>query len=162
MSTIQIEKYTEKSIVVRGDTTEYKETLKSVGGKWNSRLVDKQTQEKFGGWIFPSSKTKEVENWMNNKGSVNLSSSQSQHLSSSRSQSQSQSPDRISNMENMLVEVIKELEKLDKSFISKINHTQFYKTFLNNSKDNVSDFEVEDSDEEEPLPRRRFLSKNNN
>tara|TARA_Y100000389_G_scaffold190257_1_gene214917 strand:- start:101 stop:232 length:132 start_codon:yes stop_codon:yes gene_type:complete len=39
MSTIRIEKYTEKSIVVRGETTEYKETLKSLGGKWNITIT---------------------------------------------------------------------------------------------------------------------------
>tara|TARA_B110000008_G_C16790061_1_gene492277 strand:+ start:286 stop:744 length:459 start_codon:yes stop_codon:yes gene_type:complete len=150
MSTIRIEKYTDKSIVVRGETTEYKETLKSLGGKWNSRLADKQTEEKFGGWIFPLSKIKDVEKWMRNKSVGQQSSSMSVTSTSSN---------RISNMENMLVEVIKELGKLDKSFIEKINHTEFYKTFLDNSKGNVSDFEVEDSDEEVE-PRRRLLSKN--
>ena len=111
MSTIRIEKYTDKSIVVRGETTEYKETLKSLGGKWNARLVDKQTEEKFGGWIFPLSKLKDVEKWMSNK-SVGQPSSSSSSVPVASS-------NRISNMENMLVEVIKELGKLDKSFYRK-------------------------------------------
>lgn len=38
--------YTEKSIVVSGDTKEHKDTLKSIGGKWNKTA---------GGWLFPSS-----------------------------------------------------------------------------------------------------------
>jgi hypothetical protein len=40
------ENYTEKSIVVRGDTKEYKEELKKLGGKYNANLKG------GGGWIF--------------------------------------------------------------------------------------------------------------
>ena len=44
--------YTDKSFVMRGeDTTKHKETLKTLGGKWNSNLKD------GGGWIF-SNKSK--------------------------------------------------------------------------------------------------------
>ena len=49
---IAIEKYTEKSIVVRGDTKSRKDELKALHGKWNPSLTDKITGEKFGGWIF--------------------------------------------------------------------------------------------------------------
>lgn len=59
-----IEKYTEKSFVVRGDTTPYKDILKDMGGKWNSRLTDKDNQEKFGAWLFWTSKRDEVEKWL--------------------------------------------------------------------------------------------------
>lgn len=45
------EKYTDKCYVVRGDTKEYKDELKAIGGKWNGGLKD----GKGGGWIFPSS-----------------------------------------------------------------------------------------------------------
>jgi len=47
---IFIEQYTERSIVVRGDTRKYKEDLKKLGGKYNSRLNGEP------GWIFPKSK----------------------------------------------------------------------------------------------------------
>jgi hypothetical protein len=35
---VTMEKYSEKSFVVKGETTDIKETMKSLGGKWNSRL----------------------------------------------------------------------------------------------------------------------------
>ncbi len=62
MSGLEIKVYTDKSIVVIGNTTEYKEQLKDLGGKWNSSLTDKTSGEKFGGWIFPSSKKTTIEN----------------------------------------------------------------------------------------------------
>ena len=35
---VAMEKYSDKSFVVKGETTDIKETMKSLGGKWNSRL----------------------------------------------------------------------------------------------------------------------------
>ncbi len=45
--TITLEDYTEKSIVVRGNTKPYKDVFNELGGKWNANLKD-GTQ----GWIF--------------------------------------------------------------------------------------------------------------
>ena len=44
---ITLEKYTEKSVAVFGDTNQYKETLKDLGGKFNCNLKGRA------GWIFP-------------------------------------------------------------------------------------------------------------
>lgn len=63
---LKVEYYTEKSIVVRGDTKEYKDKLKELGGRWNSSLTDKETGEKFGGWIFSSKNRKEIESFIEN------------------------------------------------------------------------------------------------
>jgi len=49
---IEINDYTEKTFIVKGNTTEYKDRLKEIGGKWNGF-------KKF--WIFPNSKREEVE-----------------------------------------------------------------------------------------------------
>lgn len=57
---IKIIDYTEKSIVVIGNTTEYKEKLKEIGGKWNSRLKHPDTKEQMSGWIFPKTKIENV------------------------------------------------------------------------------------------------------
>lgn len=65
-SDITIEDYTEKSFVVRGETQRYKESLKVVGGKWNSRLTDLTSGEIFGAWIFPSIKKDDVTKWIKN------------------------------------------------------------------------------------------------
>ena len=51
---VTMEKYSEKSFVVKGETTDIKETMKSLGGKWNSRL-------KCGpAWIFSIKKLQAV------------------------------------------------------------------------------------------------------
>lgn len=59
---LKIEAYSEKSIVVFGNTKDYKEQLKEFGGKWNSNL--NKNGEKFGGWIYPNIKKTELENWI--------------------------------------------------------------------------------------------------
>jgi len=64
-STIYVEEYSNKSFVVRGDTREHKESLKVMGGKWNSRLTDKESGEKFGAWLFWSDKRVEIDDWLN-------------------------------------------------------------------------------------------------
>jgi hypothetical protein len=59
-----IEDYTQQSFVVRGDTREYKDSLKALGGKWNTMLTNKDTGEKFGAWVFWSVKRKEISSWI--------------------------------------------------------------------------------------------------
>lgn len=46
MTNITIINYTEKSFVLVGDTKEYKDEIKNIGGKWNPKLKDCK------GWIF--------------------------------------------------------------------------------------------------------------
>lgn len=58
-SQITMENYSERSFVVRGETTPYKESMSMLGGKWNSRLRDGP------GWIFSMSKKESVEKWLN-------------------------------------------------------------------------------------------------
>ena len=60
---LEIINYTEKSCVVRGDTKPHKDSLKNMGGKWNSNLTDKDTGGKFGGWIFPMTRHSRLEQW---------------------------------------------------------------------------------------------------
>jgi hypothetical protein len=60
---IKIVDYTGKSFVVTGETKQYRESMRSLGGKWNGSLTDKKTGEKFGGWIFPATKKKDVSSW---------------------------------------------------------------------------------------------------
>lgn len=61
---IYIQDYTAKSFVVRGDTRSYREAIKSMGGKWNSSLTDRETGSKFGAWIFWGEKRKSIEEWI--------------------------------------------------------------------------------------------------
>jgi len=105
---IQIEQYTDRSFVVRGQTTPIKEGLKRLGGKWNSRLTDKKTSEKFGAWIFPVSKIKEVEAWIDNPIEVDSKRNDSCDTNVLR---------HIKNLENN----IKNLEVMLKMILKKLN-----------------------------------------
>jgi hypothetical protein len=56
---ITIADYTDKSIVVQGDTRKYKEDLKKLGGKYNGILKNGP------GWIFPKSNVEELRSFIN-------------------------------------------------------------------------------------------------
>ena len=61
MSTdIYIEDYSQRSFVVKGDTTQYKNSLNELGGKYNHNLYGEP------GWVFPKSKQEIVEIWIKN------------------------------------------------------------------------------------------------
>jgi hypothetical protein len=55
---INIDNYSERAIVVRGNTEDHKEELTALGGKWNSRLRD------GAGWIFPKTKNSMILSWI--------------------------------------------------------------------------------------------------
>lgn len=48
---VRIENYSDKAIIVKGDTKPYREAIKDIGGKWNGGLE---------GWIFSKNKEKNV------------------------------------------------------------------------------------------------------
>lgn len=50
--------YSEKAIAIFGETKEIKETLKELGGRFNTKLT--YNDEKKCGWVFPKSKSKVV------------------------------------------------------------------------------------------------------
>ena len=64
MSSITVEQYSEKAIVVRGNTVPYKDKLLSIGGKWNKMLKGGE------GWIFPLTKKPIVEKMLSEPPSV--------------------------------------------------------------------------------------------
>lgn len=55
---ISVEDYTERSVVVRGETRTYKEDLKKLGGKYNGRLKGSP------GWIFPKTMEKDIKKFI--------------------------------------------------------------------------------------------------
>jgi len=66
MTDIFVQEYSPKSFVVRGETKEYKDSLKAMGGKWNNSLTDKDSNDKFGAWLFWNDKRKEINDWFAN------------------------------------------------------------------------------------------------
>jgi hypothetical protein len=63
---VDIENYTEKSFVLRGETKQYEDSMNALSGKWNDRLTDRATGDKFGAWIFPMTKKQMVQEWVRN------------------------------------------------------------------------------------------------
>ena len=57
---LKLEKYTDHSVVVYGDTRKYKEDLKKLGGKYNGNLKN------GAGWIFPKTSDGELKNFIKN------------------------------------------------------------------------------------------------
>ena len=82
MYSINIENYSDKSFVVRGsDTIKFKDTLKELGGKWNSMLKN------GGGWIFSNIHKEKIEklisilNYKNEEKSIEKKSDEEIYIS---------------------------------------------------------------------------------
>jgi hypothetical protein len=64
---ICMQEYKSNTYVVRGETKQYMDQLKTFGGKWNSNLTDATTGEKFGAWIFFDKSQKNIiSEWVKN------------------------------------------------------------------------------------------------
>lgn len=99
---IYIEDYSGKSFVVRGETREFKDILKSMGGKWNSRLTDKSTKEKFGAWLFWSDKRAVIEKWFEEGCPVNYQTASVTPAPKKTTISLEQKVDRLIDLVEML------------------------------------------------------------
>jgi len=143
---MRVEDYTAKSFVVRGDTTPHKEALKDMGGKWNSRLFDKKTQETFGGWIFWTDKRPEVTKWFN-------SAPTPQHVNKVVS-SIRDAPIKDPDIEIMLRELTMSLSKLDPTILQTLTQTPlFHRMFPTTSPSSATD-DGEDVEWVGPPPKR--------
>lgn len=130
---IFIETYSAKSFVVRGDTTPFKDNLKDMGGKWNSKLTDKKTNEKFGAWLFWSDKRDELTKWVESLNNGN------------QQKSQGKDKETLSNMELMLKELVL---SLDSEVKNSLTRTPLYNKLFSKIKQDLDEDIVEDSDEE--------------
>ena len=61
---MQVEDYSEKAIIVRGDTKPFKEQLKGLGCKWNGSL---------GGWIASKTRRASIEAFINSNPAMETS-----------------------------------------------------------------------------------------
>jgi hypothetical protein len=55
---LTLQDYSDKSVVVFGDTKKHKETLKEMGGKYNANL------SVGAGWIFSNKKKDDIQKWV--------------------------------------------------------------------------------------------------
>ena len=179
---IIIQNYTDKSFVVRGDTKKYREYLKNLGGKWNSSLTDKETGEKFAGWIYPSIKKNDVKNWYDNRESLDLNhlslttssiaipSNASRLLSSiGLPHSFTETKTNSTSIEIMFKQIIKRLDVIEERLGITSSNKEISikavvkpenKTITKTSSKSEEDIIIEDDDEElEKVPIRRLLGK---
>ena len=162
---ISLEEYTDRSVVVRGETRQYKEDLKKLGGKYNPRLRGTP------GWIFPKSKQNDIVKFM--KEGKRLVSEEEAHAGEVRTleweslRSSEKKTSSSSNDNKVLIDMIKTLtqkiEKMDKKIsilmtannikdtVSKqVSHKKVIK-----KKAEQSSSDNESSEEE--TPRKRLL-----
>lgn len=181
---IRIIPYTDKSFVVIGDTKPHKDSIKNLGGKWNASLTNKETGEKFMGWIFFLNKGKqnEVQNWIDGgclsvgvsaeRGSEESKRGFEKILFPAKSESKSDFPsrkvslspirtdiDKISQLENTVATLLTRLSSLEAEvkFLKGDKITQV-QTTQGGGDDEYEEIEVEEEVEVEvPVQNKRLL-----
>jgi hypothetical protein len=148
---IFIEDYTTKSFVVRGDTRESKDSLKALGGKWNSGLTDKDTGDKFGAWLFWSDKRKELDSWIK-KGCPKIDANivNSTHVSTNFVAS--------NNVGTSSASLEAKIDALTKMVEQLCRHHQINLS-ANGKKSQIPDSDIESDDDIPIVKPKRLLSK---
>ena len=164
-NTIYIYDYTAKSFVIRGDTQPHKESIKAMGGKWGSNYTDKETGEKFGGWLFWTAKRPELDKWI--KEGCKLVESKAKSVPTSWDElgvdgsnfkaSQPVTDERY-EMKEALVEIVNILKQLSPDSMGKLFKTSFYQKYCKTLVPEESDVDYEE--ETDMLPPRRLLGRN--
>ena len=138
---LQIENYSNKSFIIKGDTQKVKEELKAMGGKWNSRLTDNKTGEKFGAWIFWSDKKLELEQWLNGRTNISIPNNTLLSLT-----------ERVTYLEELAAVMTTLLEKvLSRTDTKMLHDTNFYKKHVNNKE------QINEIDDDLPQTPPRLL-----
>ena len=146
---IYIEPYSAKSFVVRGDTKSRKEEIEKIGGKFNNRLTDKKTGEKFSAFIFPNTKKDFVEKWLNT-GEIDESLVSKYNYSSSNNDNNKVSSTNSINIK-LIMERLKKLEEEVKYLRSKVDDGE------ESEYEEVVVETDEEDEEEEPVKLRKLL-----
>jgi hypothetical protein len=148
---IFIEDYTPKSFVVRGDTRDSKDSLKALGGKWNSSLTDKDSGDKFGAWLFWSDKRKELDSWIK-KGcpKIDTNLSATTHVSTNSLAS--------NNVEKSSVSIEAKIDALTKMVEQLCRYHQI-NVSANVKKSQILDSDIESDDDIPIVKPKRLLSK---
>lgn len=130
-----LEDYSEKSFVIKGNTQPYKEELKLLGGKWNSRLS--KNDEIFGAWIYPSTKKNDLLSWLSNEKDVKTITSNYKYTLYDNDNNSNNG-----NNDKLYLEISKLSKKID----------ELYKLVLDiKNNDNSVIIEEDDEDDEEEI-----------
>ena len=163
MSSITVEQYSEKAIVVRGNTIPYKDKLLSIGGKWNKMLKGGE------GWIFPLTKKQIVEKTLSEPASVHendTSEINKETSSKPKTYRKNISENIVSSSEIVLTKkeylhLISRIEKLEQIILN-IDDSKNVKTKKNippplssisDTDLNIDYYDDEENEREEPVQR---------
>ena len=120
---VYIEDYSPKSFVVRGDTQQYKDTLKNMGGKWGNSFTDKNSGEKFGAWLFWSAKRSELEEWITNGMNTITQKTVETNIKNTPKSSDNISK-RLEQLESIIIDVVEVIESIDNKKTQKLKKTE--------------------------------------
>jgi hypothetical protein len=155
MSGICIQEYTQKSFIVRGDTRSYKESLKAMGGKWNTSLTDKDSGDKFGAWLFWNDKRKEIDTWIRN-GCPEISNHQDTGSGYTSGSSNQELLMKMKSMESKIDYLVKMIESMNVKQNTQVSSK--YQPIKSLIPDSDDEFEDEDLPVVKP---KRLLNKKN-
>jgi hypothetical protein len=146
MSTLRIVEYSDRSIAVYGDTKEYKDKLKELGGKFNSNLRE------GAGWIFPKTKESAVREFVRT-GAV------STPVRAIAPKPVPQAPRKADKtLEDDIMSHIKTLDFQQRvAFMAKISTMCTELRYIKGRKLSFDDEDEDEDDEDEDLPRPRLL-----
>ena len=143
---IQVTEYSDASVALFGSTTEYKEHIKAMGGRFNARLRHPVTKESTPGWIFPKRSTEMLNKYVEVGDTDGFDITKHCKEYGVRNSSD-QDKSGVSSVEfNNLVNRVKELEQIVQRLSEKLA--------INNDTDILSE------QESESKPKLRLLRRN--
>lgn len=162
MSGLTVEDYSEKCIVVRGDTKPHKEQLKGLGGKWNGRLKD------GGGWIFSKKYEDKVLQYVSSGKQPEPISEFSNLYTQIEKEVAKMSPEQrlqfLAQVTALTARAVnqptKTVEKPTETSKSKIKiKIKPRKKEIESNDESMSDSDVSSDSEDEEIPRKSFLNR---
>lgn len=139
--------YSERAIALFGETSQYKDNISAIGGKFNASL--KNNDQKLAGWIFPKSKKSEVEKLLNSikEGTLTRTEMKEPYIKKNISE------EYVSRKDFMtLLSKVERLEQENDRILKLLN----IKVQSNNKQE---EYDEEDEDEEEEEKPKRLLRK---
>ena len=138
---IQVTEYSDASVAMFGNTTEYKEHIKAMGGRFNARLRHPTTKEPTPGWIFPKRSTEMLNKYVEvgDIDGFDITKHCKEYGVRNNVGSSDQDKSEVSHIEfNNLVNRVNELEQIvqklsEKLAINKTNSTESNSTESNST-----------------------------
>lgn len=149
MTELIITQYSEKAIVVRGDTKKFENDLTNIGGKWNPSLKNGGA-----GWIFPNTRKVLVEelNEKIKKGTIKGDGNNNIITEKTLPRKKEEKSEYVTREEHTLL--YNQFLKLEQEFnkLKKIygNNESICEEKSNNNNNSESDEESEDEDVKKP------------